>query len=158
MSSYKGNESSIKLLQICDKRYTTAGITKGTQQQVSNMTLEERLFLHYMERIEEQQRALVDAYKELSQLEEDYRAHQNKVNKHYKNTKDFKFAKENITNQMLSKTRATLGSASRVLGLLAHFDIVVDKDGLMHIIPKNEAAERMMKRYEALYMERELSR
>jgi len=122
------------------------------------MTLEERLFLHYMERIEEQQRALVDAYKELSQLEEDYRAHQNKVNKHYKNTKDFKFAKENITNQMLSKTRATLGSASRVLGLLAHFDIVVDKDGLMHIIPKNEAAERMMKRYEALYMERELSR
>jgi tRNA A37 methylthiotransferase MiaB len=58
---------------------------------------------------------------------------------------------------MIFKCEQALKEAGRVLGYNARFKVEVYEEDKLRIIPKNGSAQRMMLRYEELFMERELS-
>lgn len=58
---------------------------------------------------------------------------------------------------MIFKCEQALKEAGRVLGFNARFKVEVHDEDKLRIIPKNGSAQRMMLRYEELFMERELS-
>ncbi len=137
------------------------------------MSPEEKNFLVQMDVVQKLQEALVDSiaqqkqtheYNKATSRKDKYRAVIKKRDilfwESHEAAEDKEFAEGKIGtgSAFVYKCETALKAAGRILGYNARFQVVVYDEDKLRIIPKNGSAQRMMLRYEELFMERELSR